>query len=111
MVNAVASGRISLELLVSVLADTPAHLYGLYPRKGTIQIGSDADFTIIDLHQNYTLKADEMYTACKWIPYEGWHLKGRVTHTILRGKIIAKDGKITGAPGYGTFIRRGRTQY
>ncbi len=111
MVNAVANGRISLERLVSVLADTPARLYGLYPRKGTIQIGSDADFTIIDLHQNHTLKAHEMYTACRWIPYESWNLKGRVTHTILRGKIIAKDGKITGVPSYGTFIRRSRAQY
>ena len=106
MINAVAEGRITLERLVTVLAETPAHLYGLYPQKGTIQVGSDADFTIVDLNQSHTLRAKDMYTACRWIPYEGRQIKGQVTHTILRGKIIAKNGKILGSPGDGKFIPR-----
>lgn len=106
MLNAVVQGRFSLERMVSVLSETPARIYGLYPQKGTIQIGSDADFTVVDLKQTYTLRAEEMYTACRWIPYEGYQINGRVTHTILRGKIIAKDGKIIGLPGNGKFVRR-----
>jgi len=106
MVNAVAEGRLTFERLVTVLADTPARLYGLYPQKGTIQIGSDADFTIVDLNQSHTLQAKDMYTACGWIPYEGWQVKGQVTHTILRGKVIAENGKIIGSPGYGKFVAR-----
>lgn len=106
MINAVAEGRIPLERVASVLAENPARIYGLFPQKGIVQVGSDADFTIVDLNQSYVLRAKDMYTACGWIPYEGKSIKGRVTHTILRGNVIAKDGKIIGLPGYGKFIPR-----
>jgi allantoinase len=107
MLNAVSEGRITLERLVSVLAENPARIYGLYPQKGIIQVGSDADFTIVDLNQTYTLQAKEMYTACGWIPYEGRKITGRVAYTILRGKVIAEKGKVLGEPGFGKFVSRG----
>ena len=106
MLNGVAEGRITLEHLAAVLGENPARLYGLYPRKGVIQIGSDADFTIVDLNQTHTLKAENMETACGWIPYEGWTITGKVTHAILRGKPIMSAGKVLGTPGDGQFIQR-----
>lgn len=106
MLNAVATGRISAEKMSEVLSANPAKIYGLYPRKGVIAIGSDADFTIADMETEYTLQAENMYTACKWIPYEGMRVKGQVAYTILRGKVISERGRITGEPGDGKFYRR-----
>lgn len=106
MLNAVAQSRITLERLTEFLAETPARLYGLYPRKGAIQIGSDADFTIVDMSQTYPLEAEHMNTSCGWIPYEGWSVTGKITHTIIRGKAVMQNGKIIGLPGYGRFVKR-----
>ncbi len=106
MLNAVANGWITLERLVLLTSKMPAQVYGLYPRKGTIQIGSDADFTIVDLAQTYTLRASEMYTSCGWIPYEGKKITGKVTHVILSGKLAAENGIVLGNPGDGRFIAR-----
>jgi dihydroorotase-like cyclic amidohydrolase len=106
MLNAVVQGKITLEQLTGILAETPARLYGLYPRKGVIQVGSDADFTIVDLSQSYKFEAQKMHTSCGWIPYEGWQVTGRITYTILRGKPVMRQGKICGLPGDGRFVRR-----
>lgn len=106
MLNAVAKKWITPEKMAEVLSANPAKIYGLYPKKGSISIGADADFTIADLNQEYTLKAENMYTACKWIPYEGMTVSGKVVYTILRGTIISENGKIVGEPGYGRFCKR-----
>ena len=106
MLDAVSQGKLTLERLTSILAEMPARLYGLYPQKGAIQIGSDADFTIVDMNQTYELSADEMQTTCKWIPFEGWKVTGKVTHTIIRGKVVMQMGEILGRPGYGSFFKR-----
>ncbi len=110
MLNAVSQGRLTLERLSAMQSENPARLYGLFPRKGIIQVGSDADFTIVDLTSSYTLRADEMHTACGWIPYEGLKITGRVVHTIVRGAVLMEDQKIDAQPGFGEFIPRG-TQY
>jgi len=106
MLNAAAQKRITLERLTDILAETPAKLYGLYPRKGVIQVGSDADFTLVDMSQSYKLEARHMQTSCGWIPYEGWNVTGRITHTIIRGKVVMQMGKIAGKPGDGRFVKR-----
>ncbi|MDY6845673.1 MAG: amidohydrolase family protein, partial [Chloroflexota bacterium] len=106
MLNAVSEGRLSLEQITGLLSENPARLYGLYPQKGIIQIGSDADFTVVDMNSTYSLNAENMQTSCGWIPYEGWEITGKVVYTILRGSPIMKFGEITGEPGYGKFIRR-----
>ena len=108
MLHAAAAGRISLERLAAVLCENPARLYGLYPRKGCLQPGSDADFTIVSLEGNRTLSARNMLTSCAWTPYEGWRLQGQVTHAILRGKIMMQDGVLFGRPGEGQFIPRSK---
>lgn len=108
MLNAVLDKKITLERMVSILAENPALIYGLYPQKGTIQIGSDADLTIIDPNATTVLEAKNMQTACGWIPYEGWKLKGHVVSTVLRGNVVMDHGKILGKPGNGKFVARGR---
>ena len=106
MLNAVALGKLTLERITDLLAETPARLYGLYPRKGVIQVGSDADFTIVDLSQSYRFEAKNMHTSCGWIPYEGWPVTGKVVYTILRGKPVIYMGEIRGVPGDGHFVKR-----
>jgi dihydroorotase/allantoinase len=106
MVHAAANGWISLERLASVASEMPARIYGLYPRKGAIQAGADADFTVVDLSECYTLRAAEMNTSCGWIPYEGKTLTGRVTHTLIRGRVAAERGRVLARPGDGQFIPR-----
>ncbi len=106
MLNAAAKGWISLARLAALTAEMPAQIYGLYPRKGAIQVGADADFTVVSLSESHTLHAAEMNTSCGWIPYEGKTLAGRVLYTILRGQIAAERGRVLGRPGDGKFIRR-----
>jgi dihydroorotase-like cyclic amidohydrolase len=106
MLNAVSEGKLELNLVAKILSETPAKLYGLYPRKGSFLIGSDADFTVVDLNTSYTLRAEDMYTTCNWIPYEGRRNNGKVTHTILRGEVIMEYGEVVGEPGMGNFIPR-----
>ena len=108
MLDAIARGRLTLERLAAVQSENPARLYGLFPQKGLLQVGSDADFTVVDLRATYALHASEMQTACGWIPYEGREITGKVTHTILRGTVLMENGNILGKPGYGRFLPRGR---
>jgi dihydroorotase-like cyclic amidohydrolase len=103
MLDAAASGRINLERLADFLSEAPARLY---PRRGAIQIGSDADFTVIDIAQTYALEAACMHVSCGWIPYEGWRITGMVTHTIIRGNVVAQNGEVLGKPGWGRFVKR-----
>jgi len=106
MLHAVVQGEVALPTLVKMLAEAPARMYGLYPRKGTIQVGADADFTIVNLMDTHTIHAESMYTSCGWSPYEGWKLQGRVTHSILRGEVVMAHGEVIGDAGFGQFICR-----
>ncbi|MDK2917685.1 MAG: allantoinase [Candidatus Petromonas sp.] len=100
-------GRISLSRLVEVLCTNPAKHYGLYPKKGAMHIGSDADFTIIDLDKEWTIDKDKMYTMAKYTPFHGYKLKGKPVKTIVRGKLVYDDNLgIVGQEGYGQFVRR-----
>ena len=104
MLNLVASGELSLERLAEVTAEGPARLYGLYPRKGAIRLGSDGDFTIVDLDRNWTIGADTLIGKSGWTPYEGMEVSGRVAMTVIRGRLAAKDGRPVGAPGQAIFV-------
>lgn len=106
MVHSVSQGKISLSQLASFLSENPARLYGLYPKKGCIQPGSDADFTVINLNEKHTLSAKNMVTSCGWTPYEGWELDGRVTHAFIRGKLVMKNGTVLSQPGNAQFVTR-----
>ncbi|KNF07034.1 allantoinase AllB [Gottschalkia purinilytica] len=80
-------GRVSLSKLVDILSTNAAKHYGLYPKKGTIAIGSDADFTIIDLNKEWTI-TKETVTMCGYTPFKGMKLKGKPVKTIVRGHVV-----------------------
>ncbi len=101
----VHAGKLTLERAVQLFSETPARLLGMYPRKGVIQPGSDADLVIVDYDRQTTLKdGDGLYTKVGWTPYEGWTVTGYVELTMLRGRVIARDRKVIGEPGTGRYI-------
>jgi len=100
-------GRITLMDLARLLSENPARRFGLYPKKGVIAIGSDADLTVIDLNREWVIKADELHQRSGWTPYEGYMCRGRIYMTILRGEIIYRDGEVLGREGYGEYVKRG----
>lgn len=84
-------GRISLSKLVEILSTNAAKHYGLYPKKGAMFIGSDADFTIIDLNKRWTVDPKTQASMCGYTPFEGMELKGKVVKTIVRGHLVYED--------------------
>jgi dihydroorotase len=103
----VNEGGISLERVVEICSSAPAKLLDLYPRKGAIQVGSDADLVIVDLEREQVIRAAESYYKCGWTNLEGRTVKGVPVMTVLRGRIIAEDGVVSAEPGYGELVRPG----
>jgi dihydropyrimidinase len=99
-------GRISLEQLAGVLCRNNAETYGIYPRKGAIRVGSDADFALVDLEQERVVTPEYMQSAADWGLYDGWNLRGWPTHTIVRGEVVMERGEIVGSPEHGQYIAR-----
>ena len=117
MVNILVSegynkGRLNLERLVEVLSKNAAVHYGLYPKKGAMNIGSDADLTIIDLKKEWTIDKDISFMKNKYTPLHGLKLTGKVVKTILRGTMVYKEepsetkGTILVEPGFGNYVKR-----
>lgn len=106
MLNLVAAGELSLQRLAEVTAEAPAKLYGLYPRKGAIRVGSDGDFTIVDLGRKWTLSADALIGKSGWTPFEGVNVTGKVAMTVIRGRVMARDGRLVSPFGGAEFIPR-----
>jgi len=104
--HGVAAGRISLQRLVQVASTNPARIFGLFPRKGTIQVGADADLVIYDPRTEGTLSAATHAMNVDYSPYEGWKVQGTVDTVILRGRVVVEEGRISAEPGYGEFIPR-----
>lgn len=99
----VGKGRISLERFAEVTSTNPAKMFGLYPRKGTIAPGSDADLVIWDPKKKQTL-GYELYQAMDWTAYEGMEVTGFPVLTMLRGQVVIKDGEFVGKKGMGQFV-------
>ncbi|MBV9577062.1 MAG: allantoinase AllB [Chloroflexi bacterium] len=95
---AVNSGRMSLQDYVRVAAEGPARTWGLYPRKGAIEVGSDADLTIVDLAREGVVEAARLHGKNNHTPFEGWRTTGEAVATIVRGQIVMRDGELVGAP-------------
>jgi dihydropyrimidinase len=93
--------------MARVLAENPARIFGLYPRKGTIRVGADADLLIIDPEAEWTITVADHYGMAGWTLYEGWKVRGRPWMTLLRGRVLLNQGKLEQAPGYGRFLARG----
>jgi allantoinase len=94
-----------LPLLVRLTSAAPARRYGLYPRKGALLVGSDADVTIVDLDAAWTLDADLLKTRWPISPFLGKQFRGRVETTLVRGAVVYRDGEIVAASGYGRRVQ------
>jgi D-hydantoinase len=99
-------GRISSGTMVNALCANPAKFFGLYPRKGTIGIGSDADIIVIDPVETRRVTPSSLHMNCDFTPYGGRRLHGFPRITMLRGKVIQQDGRFLGEPGDGVFLER-----
>ncbi len=105
----VAEGRITREQMCKVLSENPAKLYGVYPRKGVIQPGSDADIVIIDPNKEGVISADTQMYNMDYSPFEGFALKGCIDQVFLRGQLVVDDGKLVKEKA-GTYIFREKKQ-
>jgi dihydropyrimidinase/allantoinase len=97
---------LSLERIAELVAQNPARAHGLWPKKGTIAIGSDADLTIIDMEKEQVVNSDILNSAQDFTPFEGMLVRGWPTLTLLRGHVVFERGRIVGHPGVGRFIKR-----
>jgi dihydropyrimidinase len=103
----VAAGRIGLNRFVELVSTAPAKIFGLFPKKGTIAVGSDADIVIFDPNAETTISAKTHHMNVDYSAYEGMKIKGVVETVLSRGKVIIENGKYIGTPGEGHFIKRG----
>ncbi len=102
----VRTGKISLNRFVELTSTSPAKIFGLFPRKGTVAPGSDADLVIFDPETQMTLRAKTLHMNVDYNPYEGREVTG-VTETVLsRGRVIIEGGTFVGRAGAGAFIKR-----
>ena len=97
---------ITIERIVELTSYNVAKAFNLYPQKGTIEVGADADFTIVDLDIEKEVRWNELLSLSDYSIYEGWKLKGWPIVTIVRGKVVMENGEIKGEQGYGKFIPR-----
>jgi len=104
----VGQGRMSLQQFVSVVSANPAKIFGLYPEKGTIAVGSDADLVIFDPQAEMTLTKGILHENVDYTPYEGAGLKGFPVATIARGEVIVENGDFVGKDGRGKLLKRKR---
>ena len=105
LIDQMTSGRVTPERLCWAASEGTARLYGLYPRKGVIQPGADADLVLVDPHATWTIRGEELHSVQKHTPLEGTEVHGMPVMTILRGSVVAKDRQPVGEPG-GRLIRR-----
>jgi dihydropyrimidinase len=100
----VQKGRITLQQFVGLSSTNHARLYGLYPRKGTIAVGSDADLAIWDADKDVTVRWKDLHDNVGYTPYEGRAIKGWPTIVVSRGRVVVENGKLDAARGSGQFL-------
>ena len=104
----VQKGRISANKYVEVTSTNPAKIFGMYPKKGCIAVGSDADLVVFDPHHQHKLSASTHHMNVDYSAYEGWAVTGKCETVILRGKVAIDNGEVKIEKGYGQFVRRGK---
>lgn len=102
----VGKGRISLNKFVELTSTAPAKIFGLFPRKGTIAVGSDADIVVFDPNTQHTISAKTHHMKCDYSAYEGWNVTGKCRTTILRGQVVVDQGKASVSKGQGQYLPR-----
>ena len=108
--KAVVRGRINLARFVNLTATNPARIFGLYPRKGILAPGSDADICLFDPNYSWTITSSELHFPWGYSPHEGEVVHGKPRTVILRGEVIVQDDEFLGGPGQGTFLPRSTYQ-
>ena len=99
-------GKLSLAEIQKLMSENAAKRYGLYPQKGTVQIGSDADFSVVDLNKEWTVEPSRLESKGKYSPFTGNRLKGKIYMTIIRGEIVYREDEgVIGKRGYGQFVK------
>jgi len=106
MLTEVNRGRMTIMDYVRWSAANPAKAWGLFPRKGTLQVGSDADIVIIDLDREEQIDQAALHSRSKISPWHGRTVTGRPRHTIVRGRVVVRDGALVGSPGWGKPVRQ-----
>jgi dihydroorotase-like cyclic amidohydrolase len=104
MLDRVAAGQLSMRRFVEVSSKRPAEIFGLYPKKGTIRAGADADLIVVDMAKTSRVDAARFKSKAKYSPFHGWEVRGLPVMTIVNGTVVAKDGEIVGRPGTGRFV-------
>jgi dihydroorotase-like cyclic amidohydrolase len=104
LLDAAATGRLSYERVTEVYAQRPAQLYGLWPAKGNLDVGADADFVLVDPDERWQLRNDDVISKAGWSPFAGRTFVGRAVRTYLRGELVADAGRVLGEPGFGGFL-------
>jgi dihydropyrimidinase len=100
----VVEGRLTLQRFVSVMCENPARIFGLYPKKGTLQVGADADVVLIDPRRNRRVEASALHSSVDYNTYEGMELVGTPVHTLQRGRDVLVNGELQVAPGDGDHV-------
>jgi dihydropyrimidinase len=106
----VVEGRIGLNRFVEITSTTPAKMFGMYPKKGTIAVGSDADIVIFDPHGSHVISVDTHHMDVDYSAYEGWEMVGKVETVLSKGKVIIANDEYLGSPGDGEYLARGTSQ-
>ena len=104
----VRAGRITLNRMVELLSTNPAKLFGLYPRKGTIAVGSDADIVVFDPEKKVTISATTHHSKSDYNLFEGTEVTGSPEVVLLRGNVLVENDELVAAPGVGQFVRRAK---
>jgi allantoinase len=104
MVNGVAEGRISMSRLAAVVSENPARVFGLYPKKGALLPGSDADLVVIDMDRDHTITDEEQLSLARWTPFDGFRVRGYPVVTVSRGEVVMEDGEVLGKAARGRFV-------
>jgi dihydropyrimidinase len=102
----VNGGRMTIRQVAEMGSFNTARLFNLYPRKGTLLPGADADFVVVDLDQEWTVQADRLLSHSDFSVYDGRRIRGAVTAVAVRGEIMFRDGKLVGPAGHGRYYRR-----
>jgi len=104
----VEKGNISANKYVEVTSTNPAKIFGMYPQKGCIAVGSDADIVIFDPNEEHKLSVETHHMNVDYSAYEGWEVKGKCKTIILRGQVAIDNGDVKIEKGYGQFVKRSK---
>jgi dihydropyrimidinase len=107
----VVGGKISRERWVEIIATEPARLFGMYPRKGAIAVGADADLVVYDPNRKRTISAQSHHMDVDYSCYEGWQVQGGADVVLSRGDVVVEGGEFKGEKGHGRFLKRSTADY